>query len=403
MHSGVGSSFPFRIVVVASCATAIANLPVFLLGAMAPAIRTELGFSAAGTGLAVSAFFAASALSAPLMGRVVQRMEPSFALRAGALLTAAAMATIAASARSWGVLVFLLVLAGLANAVGQTASNLTLAELAAPNHDGLAFGLKQGAVPFATMLAGLAVPLFDSDGWRWSFVLGACLAGAIAVVAPRLTGLSREVLGRKGKAERSTGGRVDWTVVSLVAGGAFIAAGTALGLAVYLVEFATHQGWTADEAGTLLALVSLLTVAVRVLAGWWMDVRSSRGQDSIALLFSAIMVAGGAVGCVLLAVAGSTWSLFVLGTLLGLGLGWGWAGLMHLTIVQLNRDVAATATGVILFGVFGGGVVLPSTLGFLIEHTSYQTAWLASACGLLAAAAALLSAHAVIRARRTHS
>ena len=73
---------------------------------------------------------------------------------------------------------------------------------------------------------------------------------------------------------------------------------------------------------------------------------------------------------------------------------------MHLTIVQLNRDAAATATGTILFGVFGGGVVMPSLLGLCIEHASYRFAWTAASGGLVIASGLLLVAHNVLRRRR---
>ncbi|HET8616592.1 MAG TPA: MFS transporter [Actinomycetales bacterium] len=400
MTSRRTTSFPLTTVAVAASVTAIANLPVFLLGAMAPAIRAELRYSAAGTGLAVSAFFAASALSAPLMARLIQRAGPFLALRVAASSTCAAMVLVAVAAQTWLTLTLVLVGAGVANAVGQTSANLTLAELASPGHDGIAFGIKQGAVPLATMVAGLAVPLVASTvGWRWGFAMGAVLAVPIAVVAPRL------LLRKAGQGTRSasTAGRVsgpvDWLVVSLVAAGAFLASGVSLGLAVYVVELAIHRGWTADQAGTLLAVSSVCTVAVRVFAGWWMDVRDHRGRRPVPLLSAAGLIAAGAVGCLLLAVGGSSRVTVAVGTILGMSLGWGWAGLMHLTIVQLNRTAAATATGLILFGVFGGGVVLPSATGMVVEHVSYSAALLISAGGLVLASFALFAAHRVVVAR----
>lgn len=394
------ASFPLTVVAVASSVTAMANLPIFLLGAMAPSIRSELHYSAAGTGLTVSAFFAASALSAPLMARIVQRAGPFMAIRIGTGGTGLALALIAAGARSWLALTLLLVAAGAANAVGQTASNLTLAELASPGHDGLSFGLKQGAVPLSTMLAGLAVPVVGSTiGWRWGFAIGAALTVPIALLAPRALLRNSRTGARPASRKDRVSGPVDWLVVSLVAGGAFLASGVSLGLTVYVVEFAIHRGWSTDQAGTLLAVASMFTVAVRVLVGWWMDLRENRGRRPVPLLVASLLIAAGAGGCLLLAAGGEGRAVVAAGTLLGMGLGWGWAGLMHLTIVQLNRTAAATATGLILLGVFGGGVVLPSMTGLIVEHLSYSVALITSAGGLVLASFALFTAHRVVTSR----
>jgi MFS family permease len=392
--------FPLQVVAAASSATAVANLPAFLMGALAHSMRAEMGYSTAGTGLAVSTFFLTSALAAPVLARFVQRAGPVLALRAGACTTAVALLSIAGGARSWPVLTGLLALAGVGNAVGQTAANLTIAELAQPGHDGLAFGVKQAAVPVATTFAGIAVPVFDSAlGWRWAFGLGAAAAAAVALLAPRFAVRAAQTSApARGRRRRS--GPVDWPVVALVGAGAFLAAGISLGLAVYLVEFAVDSGWHSDAAGTLLAVASVLVVAVRILAGWWMDRRSRRGRPPIALLPAGLMMAAGAGGCLLLLAGGSSRAALVAGAFLGLGLGWGWAGLMHMTIVQLNRGAAATATGFILLGVFGGGVVLPSVLGLVVEHASYRAGWTVSAAGLAVASAALLSAHGLLRRRR---
>jgi MFS family permease len=391
--------FPFRVVAIASAATAVANIPSYLLGAMAHAIRAELGFSAAGTGLAVSAFFGASAFSAPVVSRLVQRAGPALSLRAGALLTGTTLLLIAAVARQWWVLVALLVVAGVANVIGQTAANLTLAELSTTGHDGLSFGIKQSAVPFATMAAGLAVPMVSSTvGWRWAFAIG---AGGAVLVALLVSRLPRSTVGGPARSvSRPPTGRVDWTVVGLLALAVFLAAGVVLSLAVYLVEFAIGAGWSADAAGVLLAVTSVAALVTRVAAGWVVDLRTRRGSRSSPIPAAALMVLAGAGGCLLLAASEGSRLLLVLGSLLGLGIGWGFAGLVHLTVVQLNRTAAATATGLILAGVFGGGVVTPSVLGLLVDRYSYRVAWTVSAFLMLCAAGALVAAATVMRSRR---
>ena len=51
-----------RVLVAVTCSATVAMLPVFLLGAAAPAVRADLAFDAWHLGVAVSAFWIAMAL-----------------------------------------------------------------------------------------------------------------------------------------------------------------------------------------------------------------------------------------------------------------------------------------------------------------------------------------------------
>src|SRR5690606_19508698 len=56
---------------------------------------------------------------------------------------------------------------------------------------GIAFGIKQSAIPLATLLGGIAVPAITlSVGWRWTYVAGATFAvlAAALVVSDRRPG-----------------------------------------------------------------------------------------------------------------------------------------------------------------------------------------------------------------------
>src|SRR5205823_1137887 len=65
-------------------------------------------------------------------------------------------------------------------------SNLTLARSVPAHRLGLSFGVKQAAIPLATLLAGAAVPAVAlTVGWRWAYVIAAGLAVLALVGAPR--------------------------------------------------------------------------------------------------------------------------------------------------------------------------------------------------------------------------
>ena len=71
-------------------------------------------------------------------------------------------------------------MAGLANAVTQPAINLFMADQVPLARQGLAFGIKQAAIPAAVLVSGLTLPLLALPlGWRPTFAI--CAAGALVV------------------------------------------------------------------------------------------------------------------------------------------------------------------------------------------------------------------------------
>src|SRR5688500_8852087 len=127
-------------------------LPAFLTGGLAVQVRGELDFGAAALGLAVAAFFVTSSLASAAMGRVVERTGFHSGMRLAAIGGAASLLGVALLARSWTGLVACLVLGGLANAVSHPAANLSLAREVPAGRQGLSFGIKQAAIPVATLL-----------------------------------------------------------------------------------------------------------------------------------------------------------------------------------------------------------------------------------------------------------
>ncbi len=82
-------------------------------------------------------------------------------------------------------LVAYLAMAGIANGISQPAVNLLLARGIPRARQGLAFGVKQGAVPAASSLGGIAVPILGlTVGWQWAFALAVALPVSLMVLAP---------------------------------------------------------------------------------------------------------------------------------------------------------------------------------------------------------------------------
>src|SRR3712207_2011080 len=180
-----GEALNWRPILLAVAVATVGVLPAFLTGGLAVQMREELSFGAAALGFAVAAFFASSSLASAVMGRLVERIGSYLGMRLAAVGSATSLLGVAFLARSWAALVACLVLGGLANAISHPATTLSLAREVPAGRQGLSFGIKQAAIPAATLLAGLAVPgIAVTLGWRWAFAGGVVLALAIAFLVP---------------------------------------------------------------------------------------------------------------------------------------------------------------------------------------------------------------------------
>ncbi|HEV2124821.1 MAG TPA: MFS transporter, partial [Chloroflexota bacterium] len=322
-------------------------MPAFLTGGLAVQVRGELGFGEAALGLAVALFFTASALASAVFGRVVERIGAHRGMRVAALGSAASLLGVAVFARSWTLLVACLALGGFANAVSHPATHLSLAREVSSARQGLSFGIKQAAIPTATLLSGLAVPtLAVTVGWRWAFVGGAVLALAIAFVVPtEKLGGTREI-----KAVRM--GDVRTRSLILLALGIGLGSAAAIPLGAFIVASSVAAGIQVGMAGLLLALGSVVGIMVRVLFGYWADSMSG-GR----LRLVAGMLGAGAIGFAMLATGMN--SLLVAGTVLAFGAGWGWTGLFNFAVVKTNPRVPAAATGITQTGASSGAALGP--------------------------------------------
>ncbi len=167
-------------------------LPGFLTGGVSVQLRADLGFGESGLGFAVGAFFTAAALSSAVLGRTAERLGPSRAMQASAVVSVVSLLGVAAGARSFTTLLLWLAVGGVANALAQPAANLFIARTVEASRLGMAFAVKQSGIPAATLLGGLAVPAIAlTVGWRWAFVAGAAVPLGGGLTLPRVGGRVR--------------------------------------------------------------------------------------------------------------------------------------------------------------------------------------------------------------------
>jgi MFS family permease len=380
-----------RVLISTAFATTAGVLPAFLLGAQAVQVERDLGFGPALLGAAVAVSWAAAAVTSPTMGRLTERVGGGRSLRVAAAVNGVVMLLMGLLARTWWELAALIAIAGVGNALTQPAANVLMARTIAPQRYGIAFAVKQSAMPFATLIGGLAVPLVTLTlGWRWAFAFGGVLALAAAASVPRADASRPVVAAGASPASRPS---LDTPILLLgvFALGVGLGAATASAQTTFLVSGAVSSGLGEGVAGLLLTLGSALGIASRLANGARADVRG-RGHLRVV----AMMLVGGAVACAAFALD-QPWA-YVLGTPLAFAAGWAWPGLFNLAIVRANPRSPGFATSVTQTGTYVGAGVGPLLFGLVVGHAGYSWAWLAAAGAAAAAAVAMLSGRTRLRA-----
>jgi predicted MFS family arabinose efflux permease len=387
---------------VGAVATTIACVvPVFLLGGLAVQVGAELDFSPAGLGVAVAIYFGVSALTSVPAGALVERYGPAVTARAAIGLSSACLLAIAVAARSYPALVALLAAGAAANGLGQLSSNASLTRVP-PGRQGLSFGIKQAAIPAATLLAGASVPAVALTlGWRWAFaIIGLVAAGALALVPPdhgrprRVSERRNDDRAAKPAASLAPLYRSDALGALIVIGAAVaLGAGSAGSLGTFLVDSAVNRGLAPGIAGLTLTLGSVACLMARVGGGWLVDRRGAHGDVTTV----AVLLLVGAVGLALLAAPGT--AALAVGVLLGFGFGWAFPGLVNVAVVQLHPHAPAAATSITQTGVYAGGCAGPLAFGATAASHGYPTAWLGAAAAMLVAAGLILLGRHLLRVR----
>lgn len=369
-----------RTLTVATVATVVSVMPVFLTGALAPELRRELAFSATGIGLAVSGFRLSGVIFGRRLGRFADDHGAIRSLRLGAVIAAVGALAIIGFARDLTTLVALLFLTGMGQALVQPAANRLLMHRIPAHRQGFAFGFKQSAPPTASLVAGLSLPLIGLTlGWRWGFAIVplATVLLIFGIGRPPAQPLRTE---RK-DSDREGRPPTKMVVVLMLAFGLGTAAGTTL--PAFYVDAAVSAGTGASVAGSLLAAASLAAISVRLVAGVVCD-RLVKGHMKLAGLLLGL----GSFGVLL--IASGTSGLMAIGVVAGLAGTWGFNGVFWYALMRAYPRSPGATTGAVAPGGLIGGIVGPTTFGLVVDVSGYQAAWVLSTALALAAASAMI-------------
>lgn len=438
-------ALPPRALRVVVAALMISLLPTFLVGALSVPIGEDLEVGTGAIGAAVSAFFVAASSLALLGGRAVDRIGARTGYRIGLLGIATAAGGVGLLAVEGWHLAVGFALGGASLAFVDPSIGRTIAGSVGWRRQGMGFGIKEAAVPTASMVAGFTLPLLGPVvGWQVPFLVVAGLAVGLALLVPgdiesimappahdaTLTGRraarAERVASRATRRGTRTGDEPpdepdgDLRGLALLAAASGLAGGVGAAVATFVVPTALLLGLGAAAAGALLSGASVASVLIRLGAGWLVDRRPRAVFDLLVGLLAA-----GAVGMAALALAAHAGPgpvpvdvaagevavtaivpdagaagagaivLLVIGAVLVLGPGWGWTGLVFLTAIRLVPRRPAQASGAILAGLGGGGALFPIGAGWLAESVGFGWTWTVVAVAMVTAVALM----AVVRAK----
>lgn len=359
--------------------TAFAFTPVLHLGAYAPGVRDTLSLTLAQLGTISLVFFISSSIAYVPSGAVIERFGPIRVIQiAGAIHGIALIIGGFRVTTMLGMLVMMAITGALHSAL-QVAVTVWIAGRIPVVRQGLALGLKQSAIPFGALVAGVSLTQIGSGAWRSVFIATGVVILALSLVAVKPLLVERTVA----RPSLKQLFKLDKSLAMLMIAG-FVCTTSVIPLTVYLVESLVARDWTEIAAGAILTAGAAANLITRLTCGFLID-RDQRRAHRLLLT----MIASGGVGFLLLATPGMPFVGILFGAMLAYGLGWGWLGVYVFVVVRDNRNRAAAASALVHTGTSGGSAFGPFVGGFLATAYGYLPLWLACAVGMFIVVAIL--------------
>ena len=346
-------------------AIALVALPGFLLGAFAPEIKEDLSFGDTELGAILTFGYLVSSIIMSVSGGAADRLGPKRVLRSGVAIALIATFLMGFLGNSFFLLMVFIGLNRVAEGIIHPATNALISSSVILERQGIAMAAKQSAVPFATALAGFAVPTLGIVfGWKGTFLVVAVLAFPAWFVIPNAPSINK-----RNFASRREMWRVSHLQLLALAG-AFSAAAVVT-VSGFLTTSAKNAGYSDGSAGLILGLGGVLMIISRLTWGYLAD----RFLFDIFKAVSGSLLIG-SLAFVLFAIESK--ASIAIGSIFIFGIGWSWPGLALLGIIEQHRDEPGEATAIVQTSIRIGAMFAPLGFGLIADSFNYSYAWLCS-------------------------
>lgn len=361
---------PSSVAVVTSAAMGVATFPQVIFSVFAAELIVAFGVERWQVGALVTATGLTGALFSPVFGRVTDRIG-AFAATGGTLALGFVGLSLIASAPTYIVLLGVAILTGIPQGWSNPATNALIVDNIPAGERGVVTGIKQSGVQAGTFLGGLLLPLL-AGLWDWRLAIAAFLVFPFAgLVAMR----GRRSAPRTHRGAVDATGSVPHSVRWIAVYGTISGLGTSA-MFTFLPLFAEEsEGWTATQAGWLIAGVGLLGVVARI--GWGSVSERLLGHGrTLRVLALETMVSAGLLALAAFDVLPS-WVLVPAAMLFAAG-GIAWNAVGMLAIMDYSPpELVGRGTGLVLLGfLLGIGTGAP-LMGLSVDRLGvYGPGWL---------------------------
>ncbi|MGH2674682.1 MAG: MFS transporter [Actinomycetota bacterium] len=339
--------------------------------ALGPAIRDGYALSLSGFGALLGAITAGATLTLVPWGLLTDRIGERISISIGLAGAAAALAVAATGGSA--LLAAMLFASGVFGAVANVASGRVVMGWFGFGERGMAFGLRQAAVPLGGAVAAFTLPALvavtDARAGLVALSAGCLVAAAACAVWLREPGGPRP--------PRGLGPLRDRRVYRLAGASGLLVASQAAVVGFVVLFLHEERGMSEVAAGAVLAVIQVVGVVLRIAAGRWSDRLARR---VIPLRWAA-------------AVISLTW--VVTPTLLDLplavvvpvivaagSLSFGWNGLSFNAAAEFGEGGrSGTAIAVQQTALFAAASITPPLFGWLVSATSWRVGFWSLALG----------------------
>lgn len=360
---------------------------IFIVSVLASTFIEEFDLSRFELGLIGSLNTAVGALTAPLSGRLTDRIGPRLSSVTAQLIAAFGLTMVALS-QSVIMLIIAACILGIPQGWGNPTTNALIAERVEPGKRGTITGIKQSGVTLGVFLAGLTLPgLAGALGWRWAVGIYAGIFAVVSLAPLLLPARVAPFTVTDASTAEVESKPYNMRAVRLIAVYAFLMGTSGGAISRFLALFAEEEvGLSNTAAGIVLALTGLGGMAARIGAG-----KLAEKRIAPLKLLSILAIIGTGVSVLLLITLDvGAWLLWPIAALFAVGhTAWNAVAMLAI-IIGVPKAQAGRASGAVMVGFLGGLAVGAPLAGLSIDATdSYQTVWVATL--VLAACAALVA------------